>query len=296
MSKRNITEDDDNVFRLIGGSRPKTSHASKRPIWGAIAIGSILIAICIAIAALQEEKTADEEPGLFESQSQSPNGARAFLGQNTDDTTAAYAETIDTVVSQTELTIYIPHNLTPALSVGAPDDETRKAIMAFQAADIRADNLQILGSFILNGKVLAQGTSKTGFCAIIDGELSVGVADDTQLFDRAKEQNGFFFRQYPLVDNGVAVHNNLTSQTTRKALCDRAGQSFVVATKCDMSLNDFSKVLVALGVDNAIYLVGSTAYGWYVDKNGERTGVGLEQHKYDNESYIVWWPTSTYAK
>lgn len=43
------------------------------------------------------------------------------------------------------------------------------------------------------------------YCGVIDGKLTVGVADNSPLFEEATEKGGYFFRQYPLVDNGVLV-------------------------------------------------------------------------------------------
>lgn len=48
---------------------------------------------------------------------------------------------------------------------------------------------------------------------------------------------------------------------------------------------------VNLGVDNAIYFVGShSAFGWYRDEAGEQTCFGADVHRrsYRNENYIVW--------
>lgn len=41
----------------------------------------------------------------------------------------------------------------------------------------------------------------------------------------------YFFRQFPLVENGVLVENEQKNKSVRKALCARAGQIFIDAAK-----------------------------------------------------------------
>lgn len=150
------------------------------------------------------------------------------------------AEKIDTTVAGgVPLTLYIPHCAVPELSVGAPEADKSEYILAAQAADIRADNREILGSFVLKGDVLAQGISKKGYCAIIDGRITIGVAENTDLFDKAVETEGYFFRQYPLVDNGLPVDNNLKSASVRKALCSKADEIFIAFSREEMTMQDY---------------------------------------------------------
>ena len=77
----------------------------------------------------------------------------------------------------------------------------------------------------------------------------------------------------------------------RKALCSRAGQIFVAVSETDESFHDFAQALVDLGIENAIYLVGShSSFGWYVDENFEKKYFAPDVHRetYKNENYIVW--------
>ena len=50
---------------------------------------------------------------------------------------------------------------------------------------------------------MAWGLSKKGYVSIIEDKITVGVADNSPLFEEATEKGGYFFRQYPLVNNGV---------------------------------------------------------------------------------------------
>lgn len=288
----------DDEFRVIGQRRtPATStlnetERKRKAGWVAL----ILVALLGGAIWLFWPKGPTPPDGVFDP-IQPESAAIAVkakaLGSVVDSLHPAFVEKLDTTINDVVLSLYIPHNTaTPVLTVGAPDKETREAIMAFQAADIRADNREILGSFVLEGKMIARGTPKAGYCAIIDGKVTVGVAESTSLFEEAIEKDGYFFRQFSLVKNGVLEENaQVKNKTMRKALCDRNGQIFVAVSETDESMHDFAQALVDLGVDNAIYLVGShSAFGWYRDEAGEQIYFGADLHRqsYKNENYIIW--------
>jgi hypothetical protein len=198
---------------------------------------------------------------------------------------------LDTLVSGHLLKLFIPHRARARLVVGDLDEKDRRAVMNFQAADIRADNHEILGEFVLAGEQLATGTTKKGYCAIIDGKVSVGVGESTPLLAETMANGGYFFRQYALVDGGEPVLNKPRNSTVRKALCDKNGEVFVAVSADKLTLDEFATVLANLGVNNAIYLIGSDfAYGWSVDQDGNREEFGFEDRRpeYRKQSYILW--------
>ena len=289
--KKNEIRDDE--FRVIGHTPIQDTEAQdkRRRNLGVATLSAILI-IAIGILAIvfwPKELPEDPSDGLFENLPEvvAPTPVKPF-GTETD---ATFTEKVDTVINDVQLSIFIPHNSTPVLTVGNPDAEARKGILAFQAADIRKDNRKILGAFVLKGKPLAWGLSKKGYCAIIDGIVTVGVSENSPLFEEATEKGGYFFRQYPLVDNGVLVENEPKNKTMRKAICKRAGQIFVAVSETNESFHDFSQALVDLGVENAVYLVGShVAFGWWKDADGAVEQFGNDDHRqsFKNESYIIW--------
>lgn len=286
----------DDEFRVLGTGVPvqmeDPSEARRRKRqggWVALAILAVLGLAMILFWPKKETVAEGDEAveGVFE-QSYESDSVKP-LGE--DDVVKPYAERMDTTVAGHPLRIFIPHHATPRLRVGQPDEETLQAVMGFQAADIRADNYEILGDFVLAGQQLTRGASKRGFCAIVDGKVTVGVAEETPLLQAAIDRGGYFFRQYPLVDNGAPIVNKPKNTTVRKALCDRGGQVVVVFSSDDQTFGEFAQTLVELGVDNAIYLVGSEAsFGWTNDADGNRTRYGNIDHRpeYRNENYILW--------
>lgn len=208
-----------------------------------------------------------------------------------EDTGQGFVEIADTTINDIPMRLYLPHAVSMSLYVGNIDRNDQSIIFAAQAADIRADNGGIVGAFVLKGEPLAWGLSKKGYCAIIDDTVTVGVADNSPLFEEATEREGYFFRQFPLVDKGQLVENELKGKAIRRALCDRSGEIFTVETLSIESFHDFAQALVDLGVDNAIYLVGANAYGWATDADGQRHEFGdpnpKTSKKWRNINYLV---------
>lgn len=223
------------------------------------------------------------------------------LGRIVDKDIGGFCEIKDTIINDISFNIFIPHNATMSLHVGAINHNDKDIVYATQAADVRADNGGIVGAFVLKGKPLAWGLSKKGYCASIEGNVTVGVAENSPLFEEATEKGGYFFRQYPLVKDGRPIHNELRGKSVRRAICDRNGEIFMVATSTSESFHDFIQALVDLRVDQAVYLVGSTAIGWAVEEDGtlHEWGNKITDLRYSrnrsstrsmprNTSYIVW--------
>ena len=203
--------------------------------------------------------------------------------------------TCDTVINDVPLHFYMPVNAVPELRVGYSSVKDTSLVLAFQAADVRADNNDILGAFVLKGELLARGHSKKGFCAIINGNIQLGMAESTPLLEEATEKEGYFFRQYPLVLDGQMVENKPKNKAVRHALCEWNHAIMTVSSQEKESLHDFAQALADLGIQNAIYLVGDEAYGfcrtWTKDDATVKTTTWGMQHTsktYEKVNFIVW--------
>jgi len=219
------------------------------------------------------------------------------LGQNigndeftTPNTSEALIEKKEIEVNGIQMNIFIPVNCVPSLHIGKVNASDRNILLAFQAADIRKDNGKIVGACVHQGTVVSEGLAKKGYVAMIDGQMSVGVAEHSPLFEAATQRGGDFFRQYPLVSDGAIVENNPKNISIRRGICQRGDQYFVAETKVPVSLHDFSQALVDMDVTNAVYLVGSQyACGFRRTETGEAESWGEEKFsKAKNISYIVW--------
>jgi len=160
--------------------------------------------------------------------------------------------------------IYTLHNLSAELQIGLPDIRDTSIVLVVQAADVRKDNREILGDFVMNGIQITKGKSKKGYCAIVGhGNISLGVSTGNQEMDYCIANKGFFFRQFPLVWEGEIYPNTLKGKAHRRAIANRGDQIYIVSTCNRESLYDFSEALADMGMTNAIYLIGGTSYGWY---------------------------------
>lgn len=287
MREENIS---DSEIRIVGSSQKPT----QKPFpWGWMVVGVVLVACLAILLWWQYSKTNAEQESIGVFEQEQPGVQTYPLTEwfaSVDSITAVGTVTTDITINDIPLRVYLPLNSVPHLEVGyGVTKKCQNSILFFQAADVRADNGKIVGAFVLQGKPLSWGLSKRGFCAILDRGVSIGVADNSPLFEKATEEGGDFFRQYPLVDNGRLVENELKNKSIRRALCEINAHIVVVETQSVESMHDFSQALVDLGAQNAIYLVGSSAMGWSMDIHGNGTKMGLwDPRKIKNISFIVW--------
>jgi len=292
MSNR-IDEIQDDELRVIGGPSGSRKTVKKRfRFWGIMAgIAVVFAAVGVYRSLLHNE---NEVQGVFEQSLVSEVPALSYeniapIGDYSNTTGKANTEHVETIVNDIPLDVYIPHNARPILSIGVPDVNDSTIVFATQAADIRADNGKIVGAFVLSGEPLSWGLSKKGFVGIIGDDITIGVAENSPLFEEATEKGGYFFRQYPLVDNGKLVENEPKGKSIRKAICDRNGEIIIVMSQTRESFHDFAQALVDLQVKNAVYLVGADSYGLYRKENDSVPiifNTSDENHKYVN--YIIW--------
>lgn len=294
---REIKEIRDDQIRIIGKEENKIPLYRYMLIVGLIILGVVIIAGIIyanSNRAYEISTIEEAEPVLFEKICVTDTARNKIMWSNVDSTVAGYNEIRDTVINDIPLKLYIPHNAQMSLHVGAIDKNDTTIIYAAQAADVRADNGGIVGAFVLAGEPLAWGVSKKGYCASINGNVTIGVAENSPLFEEATKQKGYFFRQYPLVSNGRLIDNEPKGKSIRRAICEQEGRVFMVGTVTRESFHDFAQALVDLSIDNAIYLVGSSAYGWAIDANGTKHEFGKDDYYTGrkkipkNISYLVW--------
>lgn len=294
---RDIRDDQIRIIGEGGGENP-----TPRNMWIIIlsVLGVIIIGVIILLITGRNERKENDsgmrqpEPALFEPVEEPQPIKQQWIGEKVDLSTPGFTEIRDTLINDIPLRIYIPHNANMSLHIGRMDKADTSVVYAAQAADVRADNGGIVGAFVLNGEPRAWGLSKKGFCASIDGKITVGVADNTSLFEEATEKGGYFFRQYPLVKDGCVIENEPKGKSIRRGICDRKGEIFMVETGSMESFHDFAQALADLGVDQAVYIVGSSAYGWAVDEEGVVHEFGEDNYYTGrrrmpkNTSYIVW--------
>lgn len=288
MSK-NPNEINDNEIRIISSYEPETHNIKRRSLrlWILIILG-VLILGCLVFTFTRETNDAEEDELIVVLEPLTEEESQIAKDEKIPDT-KGFTVALDTVVNNKGLLILSPENATPRLIIGRELLNNPNIILATQAADVRGDNGQIAGTFVLNGELISKGEAKAGYCSIINGELSIGVADASPMLEQAITEDGYFFRQYPLVVGGQIVENKPKGKSIRKALAEIGGKICVIMSKEKLTFLDFSQLLIDAGIRNAIYLVGSSSYGFFINEIGEKVLTGKAPKKEaDNVSYIIW--------
>jgi hypothetical protein len=286
ITKKN--KQDDEIYILGSEIQQKSNKISVRTKWIVSLIGIVLIMIAVIVILYLSKEQPFES--YFEPEETLPQSISIETVDEENSNQKGYIETQEETVNDVSLLIHIPYNATMSLELGRPDKSDTTIIFVTQAADIRSDNKRIVGEFVLAGKQLARGIAKKGFCAVINHTISIGMGDDTPLLLQAIENNGFFFRQYPLVQNGILIENNPQNKSVRRALAVRNEQVIMIESQDVLTFLEFSQALVAANVSDAIYLVGGrNAYGWYYNKEPVRQEYGKDMPNFpEYTSFIVW--------
>lgn len=288
MSKKS-NEINDNEIRIISAYESETRNIKRRSLrlWILIIFGVMILGCLVFILTRGTDDIEKDEPIKVIK----PISEEDPLIVNEEKITDIKGFTIalDTTVNKKGLLILSPENATPRLIIGSEFLNNSNIILATQAADVRGDNGQIAGTFVLNGELISKGEAKAGYCSIINGELSIGIADATPMLEQTLTEGGYFFRQYPLVVGGQIVENKPKGKAIRKALAEIGGKIYVVMSKDKLTFHDFSQLLIDAGARNAIYLVGSSSYGFYINDEGEKILTGKAPWEgVENVSYIIW--------
>ena len=269
---------------VSGGRKPRLPWRG----WVLVAV-AIVLAIALRLTISLTSAADDDEIVVVQKTKAVELQTLEYARHEIFKTAAPYTSLTDTVIDQRRLTIMRPHNATAKLVIGDSILDADDPVLVVQAADVRRDNGQIVGAYVLNGDMKSRGKAKSGFCAIINNEITIGVAQTTPLLERATEEDGFFFRQYPLVYEGEVIENKPKNLSQRKALALLNDEVVVVLCHERLSFHDFSQALVDLGVKNAIYLVGSSAYMKAKLEDGNTYEFGTRSpNRYPNSNYIFW--------
>ncbi|MCM1290455.1 MAG: hypothetical protein NC201_03435 [Prevotella sp.] len=301
MSKLPPDINDDEIRIISSNTTNGSTQPPRRKRNIVLIVFSVIVAVvtfCLLFFFFKSAGKIDHqnEPAEFSGSNLEINNISVESTSNIDSLSHArknvkrYVVINDTIIRDKKFLIYNPINATPKLHVGDDILNDSTAVLVAQAAGIRRDNGQIVGAFVLKGELLSKGQAKSGYCAIIGGKINLGVAEATPLLEQALESNGYFFRQYPLVVSNQVVENKPQNNSQRKALAELNGNVVVIMSQDRLSFHEFSQTLVDMGVSNAIYLIGSTAYGFAKDIGGRKIEFGkVVENASPNTNYIVWY-------
>lgn len=276
---------DDDVSYIIGGHADKPFYKK----WWFYALVALAAVAAVAIYKLATRNHGDISSELtVATESLSTNAVGRTPKFQSDSTQPGRVILSEVTVNGKTLKIWQFDGGNAELRIGAISTDEPDVIFATQAADIRSDNRGIVGAFVNRGELVSKGQAKKGFCAIIDGKVVVGAAEHSPYLEEAIEKGGYFFRQYPLVYDGLVIDNKPKGSALRRALCERDGEIIVV--ECDhITFHDFAQTLADFGVQNAVYLVGADAYGFHKTDNERVVEHGDSKWNQEpNVTYLVW--------
>lgn len=193
-------------------------------------------------------------------------------------------------INDVKMRIYTLKGLLAGLSFDMPGKSDTTVFLVVPAADIRHDNGEIVGDFVLRGKRMAHGKRKTGYCAVLDGQVTLGNAADDEMMERCVQQKGDFFRQYALVMDGEIQENRLKGKALRRALAWQGDNLYFVESCNRESIYDFAEALADIGFSKALYLVGGSSYGWWRENGGVVHDLGRQDTdlSLSNRNYLVF--------
>ncbi|MBS5552473.1 MAG: hypothetical protein KHX53_10605 [Bacteroides sp.] len=287
-------------IRVLGKAKPELKKGCRIRKWMVVTAAAIIVCLLLllfffyrpgGVKSLSEHSNAELQVGGQQTASTASESVRLPGNESHESGWQGGTEANDTIINDVPMVVYTPHYTKVVLQMGTPDIKDSTIVYIAQAADVRADNQHIVGAFVLEGTPLSWGVSKEGYCAIINQKIHIGVSDNTALFEEATAKEGYFFRQYPLVSNGIVCENKPKGKALRRAICQQGSQIFMVHSVNRESFHDFAQALVDLGCTQAIYLVGSDSYGWCVNPKGERLTWGNRNRlnaSTPSTSYIVF--------
>ena len=264
----------DNEIQVLGST---SKRSSKKWVW---LLPLLVVGISWAIlVTLGKEETVDIKHFKTELKAPSPRQPEPEMTSGVEYETQ--------VVNDVWLNVYkiLDMHAELSLDVSGYTDSTECIIL--QAADIRKDNRKFVGDFVLNGEKLSSGKVKKGYCAIVDGKVTIGMSTDDEVMNHCMANGGSFFRQYPLVVDGVMQPSNVKGKSIRRALAQNDDGLYIVMTDERESVHNFSEALVDMGRKDAISLVGGNkAYMYWMQE--DECWESEDLTKVDNRNFIVF--------
>ena len=266
----------DNEIQVLG---QPVKRSKKKWIWliPLTLIGAISL-VCVLLCTFPKENTMDLRG--FKTELNVPvKGEPMFIESGIEH----YS------VVENDVSMYVFHliDMTAELNTDAGKYTDDTECLIVQAADIRKDNGKFVGDFVLNGKRLSSGKSKKGYCAIMNGRVTIGMGTDDEVMNHCIANGGSFFRQYPLVSKGIMQESELKGKSIRRALAMKGDKLYVFETEFRESMHDFAEALQDMGVTEAISLVGGNkAYMYWLQDDELYESYDLSEVK--NNNFIVF--------
>lgn len=167
---------------------------------------------------------------------------------------------------------YPLNGLCASLEWEFPDTADRSLVMFMRSADYHPDG-RSLGPVVVDGvdSDNKDASSRGGYVAVSSaGKTVIGISLDDDVERWVRKNNGDFFRQMILLDDGELPRDFLLrGKVERSAIVsDVEDNLFYIVTRNKESMYDFADALREFGFVDAVYMTGGNAYSFYRDPDG----------------------------
>lgn len=210
------------------------------------------------------------------------------LGKEINSVRPEVIKTSDSILG-VALDFYQLKGLRADIEFEEPDTADRKVFLYARSADYRPDST-VIGSLVASGKEIASDNSRTGYMAMANGNMVIGISDNEDVKDYVKSKDGSFFRQFPLLIDGVVASGfQLHGKVERRAMASLSGKLYYIASKYKETMWDFADALREYGFTDAIYITGGNDYNFYRDSVGTRHDIGTKPYPHAKYKGIIPW-------
>lgn len=207
---------------------------------------------------------------------------------------------IDTIIQNVNndtitLLIYRPINCKAQFITSRPDSNDTKIKLSVAAAFTAPNLKSIMGNYIIDGKVKGGKKLKsTGYAAIFDNRVIIKPYTEkiNNYKNLAIKKRGDLFQQMLLVQDSKLIPCRIFGKaaTYRRALVIIDEKPCVIESGVRLSIDDFSRALIRMGIKNALCLdMGTWSKGWLRTENNNYTPIGkLTSSTKDQTNWLIF--------
>ena len=207
---------------------------------------------------------------------------------------------IDTIIQNVDndtitLLLYRPINCKAKFITSRPDSNDTKIKLSVAAAFTASNLKSIMGNYIIEGKVKeGKKIKSTGYAAIFDNKVIIKPYSEkiNNYKNLAIKKRGDLFQQMLLVQDSELIPCRIFGKaaTYRRALVIIDGTPCVIESGVRLSIDNFSRALIRMGIKNALCLdMGTWSKGWLRTENNNYIPIGkLTSSTKDQSNWLIF--------
>lgn len=265
IEKVNPTPESNKEVVMTDAAKPRHTMA-----WAiALAILALLVVIVFLLIAGQgKSKVADELPAELPTSTTAEQNTEILQEKALPTKEKAAITLTNDTINDVSFSLFTISGLKAEITFDEPDPNDPNLYLSINSADVRSDNGGVLGACIIAGQQVSRGNSRTGYFAAVGDNMVIGVASNDSVMEYARQQKGYFFRQFPIVSDGQLGDVRLKGKAPRSAIGTKDGRFIYVKSHNRESLYDFAEALCDYGFTDALYIPADNRVTTYRDSTG----------------------------